>query len=271
MDINGEHVWGNYQYCDECSGDQAPEAHCKNVKVRRNVKTLSIAEKERLVNALNRLVHNGRYKEVGNIHGAPTTICPNEDEGYCCPHGTVTRFLPWHRLYMAQMEEELGEPLPYWNWTEDSEIPDLWEGIRAPLKEGIAPRLLETHNECGGGPYVIKPQNLRVDTEALTEKTRDAFITETFRDFTSQISDPHNFLHRHTGCDMVTTQTSGYVPFFYLHHAYVDYQWAFWQELQKLRGINEPPLEEFDQENPPFNRAGESHCCRYTLYIGQLH
>ena len=41
---------------------EGPEmASCRNVKVRRNVKSLSRDEKERLVNALNKLVHNGRY------------------------------------------------------------------------------------------------------------------------------------------------------------------------------------------------------------------
>ena len=212
------------------------------------MKSLSSAEKERLVNALNRLVHNGRYKEMGNIHGAPATIC----DGFCCPHGPIT-LLPWHRLYMAQMEEELGEPLPYWNWTEDPEIPDLWEGIRAPLKEGI-----EKHERwCEAGPFIERDQNIRIDTEDLKEKTRLALKTETFKDFHTQISQPHDALHKAAGCDMVTTGTSGYDPTFYLHHAYIDHLWAFWQELQKLRRINEPPLEEFDRENPPFNRGEE--------------
>ena len=266
VDHDGRWIFGggHYQYCDECSGVdsiavswsswshsvQTPEAHCRNVKVRRNVKSLSSAEKERLVNALNRLVHNGRYKEMGNIHGAPATIC----DGFCCPHGPIT-LLPWHRLYMAQMEEELGEPLPYWNWTEDPEIPDLWEGIRAPLKEGI-----EKHERwCEAGPFIERDQNIRIDTEDLKEKTRLALKTETFKDFHTQISQPHDALHKAAGCDMVTTGTSGYDPTFYLHHAYIDHLWAFWQELQKLRRINEPPLEEFDHENPPFNRAEERH------------
>ena len=47
---------------------------------------------------------------------------------------TLGLVLPWHRLYMTQMEEELGEALPYWDWTVDKEVPDLWKDIKAPMK-----------------------------------------------------------------------------------------------------------------------------------------
>ena len=82
------------------------------------------------------LIDRGRYQELGPIHGGPSKICPDMTEGVCCSHDRL--LLPWHRLFMVQMEEELGEPIPYWDWTEDKELPDLWEGINAPLKEGIA-------------------------------------------------------------------------------------------------------------------------------------
>ena len=235
-------------------------AGCRNVKVRRNVKSLGRDEKERLVNALNKLVRNGRYKEVGNIHGAPGTICPNKESGFCCPHGDLF-FLPWHRLYMAQMEEELGEPLPYWDWTEDPEIPDLWEGIRAPVKEGITQRRWCGANQggrwCGPSPFVRRAQNIRIDNENLKNLTKDAFEQNKTEDFSDHIAQPHTSLHVTVGSDMIITAVSAYDPIFYLHHAYVDYQWAFWQELQKLRGINEPTPRLFHQENPPFNRAEE--------------
>ena len=37
-------------------------------------------------------------------------------------------------------------------------------------------------------------------------------------------------------CDMYHVETAGYDTVFYLHHAYVDRQFTFWQELQRLRG-----------------------------------
>ena len=47
------------------------------------------------------------------------------------------------------------------------------------------------------------------------------------------------------GCNMGGIGTASYDPVFFLHHAFVDYQFAFWQELQRLRG-----REQFDREDP---------------------
>ena len=89
------------------------------------MKDLKDDEKERLRSALQRLIDEERYVEVAKIHGAPyNETCQQTREhrkGMCCRHGGVTgtwSLLPWHRLFMAQMEEELGEALPYWDWTD---------------------------------------------------------------------------------------------------------------------------------------------------------
>ena len=37
--------------------------------------------------------------------------------------------VPWHRLYMAQTEEELGEPFLYWDWTEHKGVLDLCDMV----------------------------------------------------------------------------------------------------------------------------------------------
>ena len=89
--------------------------------------SLSAGEKRRLVSAMNRLIENGRYVDIANIYGGEYEI-------------------PWRRLFMVQMEDELGEALPYWDWTEDKDVPDLWEEIRAPLKPPLK-------SECGGDGY----------------------------------------------------------------------------------------------------------------------
>ena len=58
---------------------------------------------------------------------------------------------------MAKMEDELGEALPYWDWTEDGEIPDLWEDIRAPIKENV------TYN-CGDrGQFVTRAESIQIN------------------------------------------------------------------------------------------------------------
>ena len=93
------------------------------------------------------VINNSSYQDVAHFHGAPNTgvdaLCGEGNS--CCPHGDP-QFLPWHRLLLANMEELLGEPLPYWDWTEDKDVPDLWEEIRAPLKPPLK-------SECGADGY----------------------------------------------------------------------------------------------------------------------
>ena len=48
-------------------------------------------------------------------------------------------------------------------------------------------------------------------------------------------------LHVGMRCDMLRIDTAAYDPVFYLHHTYVDYVFAYWQELQRLRGHNNVP------------------------------
>ena len=61
---------------------------------------------------------------------------------------------------------------------------------------------------------------------------------------------------------MIWTGTAAYDPLFYLHHAFVDYLWAFWQELQQHRGLDiykdgrsYRGFHEFDEPLHPFDRA----------------
>ena len=41
---------------------------------------------------------------------------------------------------------------------------------------------------------------------------------------------------------MRVVDTAAYDPLFYLHHTYVDYVFAYWQELQRIRGHNDVPF-----------------------------
>ena len=96
---------------------------------------LSKKEIERLRQKLKLSIKNLKFHELANFHGAPLDICEPYNKP-CCSHGDPT-FLPWHRLYLVNMEEMLDEALPYWDWTEDTQIPQLWENIRVPFKKEV--------------------------------------------------------------------------------------------------------------------------------------
>ena len=196
-----------------------------------------------MVSALQSAIRSGEYQNVGNFHGAPTNLCGGQP---CCPHGN-NNFLPWHRLFMVHMEEELGEALPYWDWTEDGRVPSLWEGIQAPIQEGAV-------GECTGTGFSSRSPNVQIDTAQLKAGVEAALMEETFEGFSSSLGGPHDTLHVTVGCDMAVIDTAAYDPVFYLHHVYVDYVFAYWQELQRLRGHNDvPTVREHTNTLPPFN------------------
>ena len=63
------------------------------------------------------------------------------------------------------------------------------------------------------------------------------------------------------GCDMGTIEKAAYDPVFYLHNTFIDYLWAYWQELQRLRGKTEDYVEKYELDDPlpPFDRADFNH------------
>ena len=196
------------------------------------------------MSALQSSIQRGEYQKVGNYHGAPTTLCGGQP---CCPHGT-NAFLPWHRLFMVHMEEELGTAPPYWDWTEEGEVPSLWESIKAPIQQGAV-------GQCSLDTFTSRDPRAQVNTSELKARVEVALMEETFEDFSEELMIPHNQLHFGMGCDMRVIDTSAYDPVFYLHHTYIDYVFAFWQELQPLRGQNKVPaaIQELADPLPPFN------------------
>ena len=230
-------------------------------RVRKNVNSLDDEEQQKLRTAMEAFIKSGGYEDLANFHGGPPIICNDTisktrlgtvTDGFCCPHSYPT-FLPWHRLFMAQMEEELGEALPYWDWTENPKLPKLWEHskefkIRAPIKEGEV-------SFCGGGQFVTRTVIEIPLTENLKNQTREAFTQEDFMSFEDSVASPHGLVHKMVGCDMLKPATAAYDTIFYLHHSYVDYQWAYWQELQRLRGHPEPVDEGLKDPLPPFDNS----------------
>ena len=222
--------------------------------MRRNVNSLNKEEKSRLVRAMNRLIKSGKYADLGNIHGDPPQICYGHQDGHCCRHDSA--LLPWHRLYMAQMEEELGEPLPYWDWTADKDVPDLWEEIRAPIKS-------PNTSICDQSkPYTTRKPNSNFNQSilvALKKDVKEALGRDNFGEFEIELNNPHGGVHIMLGCDMGHAGTAAYDPVFYLHHTFVDLVWAYWQQLQQLRQIKEQYVPQFDEPLAPFNRPGFNH------------
>ena len=150
---------------------------------------------------------------------------------------------------MAQMEYELGEALPYWDWTEDGNVPDLWEGIRAPIQPGAV-------GSCSsaGGQFVTRSTSASINVTAQKKQVRDALdLTSDLTAFQNALNGPHGSIHFGMGGDMACLETAGYDPIFFLHHGNVDYIWAFWQEVARINGNSNPSIPGFNQPLEPYS------------------
>ena len=93
-------------------------------------------------------------------------------------------------------------------------------------------------------------------------------------DLNNQI--PHDLVHGKVGGQMGSTAYAAYDPIFYLHHSFVDLQYAYWQALQTLRVQplkssfkpyrEMPPFSDLTPDNHNINPIQETkeHCTQYS-------
>ncbi|MBX9792488.1 MAG: tyrosinase family protein [Pirellulales bacterium] len=177
---------------------------------------------------------------------------------HTCPHGNWW-FLPWHRAYLYYFEQALREvvadyrpdvslAIPYWNWTEQRTIPELFQGTfqeSNPLANdrrffvGLDDESVGRATMCrvvDGAPDFISfgsepARCLRPDGSAalalcLRERGNKSPLE----------SGPHDAVHGLVGGidsqgapgDMAAVSTSAFDPIFWSHHANLDRLWNVW-------------------------------------------
>ena len=177
---------------------------------------------------------------------------------HTCPHGNWW-FLPWHRAYLYYFEQTLREAvadyrpdvplaIPYWNWTEQRTIPELFQGTFQspnPLANdrrfflGLDDESVGRETICrvvNGAPDFISfgsepARCLRPDgTAALALCLRERGNKSPLE------SGPHDAVHGLVGGidsqgvpgDMGSVSTSAFDPIFWSHHANLDRLWNEW-------------------------------------------
>jgi hypothetical protein len=174
----------------------------------------------------------GSYQQLAGIHGLPDFQCLHH----------VPAWLPWHRLYILQVEDALraidaGLVLPFWDWT-----------LTQSVEEGLPAAFTDPTYQPAGGPalpnplrsgtYVADQQSQEtfrnVGTRSQRQQTADevatAFDQQVFADFSEALAAPHDDLHSvWVQGSMGDPTYAAYDPIFWAHHANVDRLWAQWQ------------------------------------------
>jgi len=257
---------------------------------RVNVATLDSTALENLNDALGAMKSKTdpddwtSFQNVANYHGSPH-MCHNDwnvtypygpyGKWGCCVHHDPY-FVAWHRLFIVNFEVYLGSAfgdssiaVPYWDWTEmtntPSGLPTLVEHYLNWKKSHIKGEVGKiTHRNPGNN--FKKPANI----ETLKSQVQTAYcISKTYNKYNTQTQIPHDAVHNWLGGSMPRTSVASYDPIFYLHHSFVDQQYAYWQELQNLRDkpqLGQSPMDP-NREMPPFSDYTASTISPNPLYI----
>ena len=88
----------------------------------------------------------------------------------------------------------------------------------------------ETIRVCGKREsFVERSQSAIIDVDKLKGWVNDAFdpnIKE-FVSFSEQMGEPHSNVHFSSESEMAKPDKAGCEPFFFLHHTFLDYLWAY--------------------------------------------
>ena len=186
-------------------------------KPRKNQGSLTNAEKDNFNSAIQQSIGDGSYNTIAQIH----SVMSHNMHGFMGFTGAM-RFLPWHRVYLHVMEQQLQmyEPdlrIPYWDWANDHSLPG-WLMLPSGVTRGP------------NNSYPL-PSQSDIDNTVLNQTV--------YANFTQALEGYHNTVHMYVGGNtMPYPSISPHDPMFWLHHANVDRIWATWQ--QTYPGVLEP-------------------------------
>ncbi|MEU5540255.1 tyrosinase family protein [Streptomyces sp. NPDC020362] len=234
---------------------------------RKNVTSLTRAERQRFVGALLEVKRRGEYDEFVRMHIAYNK--PDGERGLRTAH-MAPSFLPWHRKFVLELEQALRRvdpsvTVPYWDWTRDRKptampwTDDLLGGtgrrsdrqvMTGPfayraghwrIREGVTTGEFLTRDLGNARAPIQLPTRADLD-KALADRVYDtapwdSTVTKGFRNRMegwgpgrgSGSWHNHNRVHRWVG-GLMLGGASANDPVFWLHHAFVDLQWTLWRQ-----------------------------------------
>lgn len=222
--------------------------------VRKDVASLTAAEKARFVDAVKQLKADGRWDHHVMRHRT-AMLDRRPDPAHAGP-----AFLPWHRECLRRLELELEQidprvSIPYWNWIRDRRgnapvwandfmggngVGNSREVRSGPFAHSTGEWTLTVNDTPDTPPFLrrafgVARRSLPTGRQLRrTIRTRPYdrrpwnFRSDPRRSFRQSLELLHNQVHMWVGGTM-TGATSPNDPIFYLHHCFIDRLWARWQ------------------------------------------
>ena len=247
--------------------------------VRKNVRSLTSAEKQSFVKALLQLKRTGRYDEYVHVHHRTMqpAVLPYEpaDPKYRNGAGGNGVEADEWRVATGPFAERNG------NWAVPSypnEIPPL-PGTGLKRRFGSAVPTLPTLGDVA----MAVDEEVFYDTPPYDCSPFTVGFRNRIEGWVTSRGDPrirfpgaqlHNRVHLWVGGNMVP-MTSPHDPIFFLHHSFVDKLWADWQALQMKNNPHWAPHYAPLKDGPPGHNIDDvlapfTHTVRDVLDIRKL-
>jgi hypothetical protein len=181
-------------------------------------------------------IHADMSHIMHNMHGQD----PNDPTG---ARGQQ-RFLPWHRVFLYQLEQQLQATLspsettsiPYWNWekAEEQGIPDWLQGVTPTVVAGPAPAqgIPSLTVSVIRSPLTSDELLRRVSGIGAVKQKTD------YTDFATGLEGVHDQVHDWVGGTMGDLTTASADLLFWMHHANIDRLWWEWHQTHKDQNPN---------------------------------
>jgi tyrosinase len=202
---------------------------------RKDQESLTDIERERFLCALNVTIANGTYGKLVDIHAEMHMQHTND------------RLLPWHRIFLLQLEYALrlihpDVSIPYWDWTKAAEqsIP--------PWLASVLPVVTTPTRTIP----VTRAPNSTADLAMIVSNVPNIMAYTDFASFAGDLNGVHGAVHIWVGGTMSDPSTSPADPIFWMHHANLDRLWWVWHTKPGNTGKN-PPLSGTDAVMDPWS------------------
>lgn len=215
--------------------------NCEGQRMRKEIRDLTPAELRRWQRAVEAMMvqPNGQWSQWETLVNKHMQF-GDEAHGGCY-------FLPWHRLFLLELENLMREhepdfTLPYWDWTRDSinpAISEIWgvsllggaRRVNQPIPNGPFANIISR-----APSYHTVSRNFDAGVSGSMNQlwswpTLERLIAEPWwGDFADGIESAHVLPHMEIGGDMISTFHAPNDPIFYLHHAYIDFLFRLRQD-----------------------------------------
>ena len=201
---------------------------CHNPRYRKELRSLSQAEWNKVKVALNELKRRGILRKYSEMH----------TQFFSRFHNNVY-FLSWHRQFIWNLEEEMRKvdntvTLPYWNWAQDADSLK-WNFDQTQVWSDEYLGSVGQNSCIKGGPFDYNFVNypfkhcisrrLRRDILPSGGSTVASIVATPYGvEYFSKLIEngPHALFHMHVGGDMGVSYSTNDIAF-YFHHTFIDY------------------------------------------------